>query len=113
MPDGLQFRGRCAQDQNAPPRTTVRAATTAVRHLDVAVLRAAGRVDGDLQSELGGPFADGETSLGDVRQPQRLLGYEEDAVSGDSGEHEQVGEKQRPRGLQPRSALHLCQCASK
>lgn len=90
----------------------MRAATTAVRHLDVAVLRAAGRVDGDLQPELRGSFADGETGLGDVRQPQWLLGYEQDAVSGYSSEHEQVGEKQRPGGLQPRSALHLCQRAT-
>lgn len=52
------------------------AATAAVAHLHVTVLRISGWVDGDLQSKFCRSFSDGETSLGDVGQSERLLGYE-------------------------------------
>lgn len=76
VPDSLEFGCRCSQHHNPPSWTAVRAATTTVAHLHVAILRISGWIDGDLQSKLCRPFSDGETSLGDIGQPERLLGYE-------------------------------------
>lgn len=80
VPNCLELRTRCTENEDASSGTTVGAATATVHHLGVAVLRVTIRVYGDLQSKLRRLLSHVEASLGDAGQSQRLFGDEENAI---------------------------------